>query len=330
MSVKYNDEINLIELFRKVYRSKKLVIYTTIIFLFAGIISSLLAPIKYSSSTTFIPQNQESTNSSLSGVASLVGINLNSSSYGGEISLSMYPKIGDSPKFKRLILNNSIDIKGSKTLKAYILENYNIEDENIKNKSSIFVSKMEDKCFKILSKILSINVNQKDGFVTISATMSSAEYVAILANNAKEILQQIIIKNRIEKAKENLKFSQEQLQEKRIEFNEIQTKLSYFKDSNLNLVNSSKIDERSKLEAEFQIINAVVTELSKQVEQAKLQVRKDTPVFSTIKEAVIPVERTNPKRKQMVIIFGFIGFIISIFFIILKQPTQSLIKEIKK
>ena len=48
------------------------------------------------------------------------------------------------------------------------------------------------------------------------------------------------------------------------------------------------INEKNKLEAEFQIINAVVTELSKQVEQAKLQVKKDTPVFSTIKEAIIP------------------------------------------
>ena len=46
--------------------------------------------------------------------------------------------------------------------------------------------------------------------------------------------------------------------------------------------------------AEFGIINAVVSELSKQVEQAKLQVTKDTPVF-TIREAVIP-NKKSPKK----------------------------------
>ena len=39
-------------------------------------------------------------------------------------------------------------------------------------------------------------------------------------------------------------------------FEEIQNKLAYFNDSNLNLVTSTIINERSKLEAEFQIINA--------------------------------------------------------------------------
>ena len=50
-------------------------------------------------------------------------------------------------------------------------------------------------------------------------------------------------------------------------------------------------------------------ELSKQVEQSKLQVNEDTPVFSIVKEASMPVKRSSPKRTQMVLIFGFIGFI---------------------
>ena len=77
----------------------------------------------------------------------------------------------------------------------------------------------------------------------------------LLAKNAKEILQKIIIENKIESARQNLIFSEKQLNEKKIEFDEIQSKLAYFKDSNLNLVNSFVINEKDKLEAEFQIIN---------------------------------------------------------------------------
>ena len=94
-----------------------------------------------------------------------------------------------------------------------------------------------------------------------------------------------------------------------LEFEEVQNKLAYFKDSNLNLVTSSVINEREKLEAEFQIINAVMIELSKQVEQRKLQVSEDTPVFSIVKEASMPAKRSSPKRTKMVLVFGFIGLI---------------------
>ena len=71
------------------------------------------------------------------------------------------------------------------------------------------------------------------------------------------------------------------------------------------------------------------TELSKQVEQVKLQVSKDTTVFSTIKEAVIPIKRTSPKRTQLVIIFGFIGLVISTGFILTKDILFDVFNEVK-
>ena len=89
------------------------------------------------------------------------------------------------------------------------------------------------------------------------------------------------------------------------------------------------INERDKLEANFQIINAVMVELSKQVEQRKLQVSEDTPVFSVIKEANMPVKRSSPKRTQMVLIFGFIGLVFSLLYVILKKPLKDIISEIK-
>ena len=91
---------------------------------------------------------------------------------------------------------------------------------------------------------------------------------------------------------------------------------------------SSIINERDKLEAEFQIINAVMIELSKQVEQRKLQVSEDTPVFSIVKEASMPVRRSSPKRTQMVLIFGFIGLIVSISYTLVKSPIAQVLKEI--
>ena len=324
-----DEEIDLVEILKKIYKSRKFILIISFSFALIGVAVAMLSPIKFSSETIFITQNQESNSSSLSGVASLVGINLGTSNFGGEIPSSMYPQVTQSPKFKRLLLNSNIDFDNKINLKQYLIDYYKLNTENDKINSDLYVSKLENHCFKIIDEIISVNVNQKDGFITLSSTLPVAEYSAILTKKAKEILQEIIINNRIESANQNLIFSQQQLEEKKLIFDEIQAKLAYFSDSNLNSVNSFVINERDKLEAEFQIINAVVTELSKQVEQVKLQVSKDTPVFSTIKEAVIPNKRTSPKRTQLVIIFGFIGVVISTGFILTKDILFDVFNEVK-
>ena len=324
-----DDEIDLVEILKKIYKSRKFILIISFSFALIGVAVAMLSPIKFSSETIFITQNQESNSSSLSGVASLVGINLGTSNFGGEIPSSMYPQVTQSPKFKRLLLNSNIDFDNKINLKQYLIDYYKLNTENDKINSDLYVSKLENHCFEIIDEIISVNVNQKDGFITLSSTLPVAEYSAILTKKAKEILQEIIINNRIESANQNLIFSQQQLEEKKLIFDEIQAKLAYFSDSNLNSVNSFVINERDKLEAEFQIINAVVTELSKQVEQVKLQVSKDTPVFSTIKEAVIPNKRTSPKRTQLIIIFGFIGVVISTVFILTKDILFDVFNEVK-
>ena len=329
MEVNSNDEIDIIDLIKKLYMSKKLIGLITIIFSSIGITTALLLPVKYNSTTVFITQNQESGSSSLSGVASLVGINLGSSSLGGEIPSTMYPKIIESVKFKRLLLNTVIDDKNNLTLESYIANQYSIKEVEENNISDLGMTLNEEEYFNILTEILTVSVNQKDGFISIDCEMPSAEYSAKVAKFSRELLQNIIIENKIETARQNLIFSEGQLIEKKKEFDDIYSKLAFFSDSNLNSVNSFVLNEKNKLESEFQIISAVVEEISKQVEQAKLQLKKDTPVFSTIQEAVIPIKKSSPKRAQLVIIFGFLGFIISCSSILISEPLKNIFFEVR-
>ena len=324
-----SDEIDLIELLKIAWNGRKQIIIISFVFVLVGVALALLSPIIYTSSTTFInSQTESSSGSGLSGVASLVGVNLGSMSSGSEIPPSMYPQIAESVQFKRDLLNSYIDEKEQIKLEDF-LANYNdIEKSLTENKNKLFISEYEDKLFNVINDVISISVNQKDGFITISANMPESEYAANTCINAREILQETVINNKIKSAKQKLEYSEKQLASKRIEFEEIQNKLAYFNDSNLNLVTSSVINEREKLEAEFQIINAVMIELSKQVEQSKLQVSEDTPVFSIVKEASMAVIRSSPKRTQMVLIFGFIGLLVSILYTLVREPVGQIIKEL--
>ena len=324
-----SDEIDLIELLKTAWSGRKQIITISFVFVLVGVAAALLSPVVYTSSTTFINSKTDSSSASgLSGVASLVGINLGGVSSGSDIPPTMYPQIGESVEFKRSLLKSYIDEEKQIKLEDFLAKHNDNEKSVTEHNNKLFISEYENRLFDVINGVISIGVNQKDGFITISAKMPKSEYAANTCVNAREILQKTVIDNRIESAKQKLEYIEKQLASKRVEFEEIQNKLAYFNDSNLNLVTSSVINERDKLEAEFQIINAVMIELSKQVEQRKLQVSEDTPVFSIIKEASMPVVRSSPKRTQMVLIFGFIGLVVSILYTLLKAPMGQILKEI--
>ena len=158
--------------------------------------------------------------------------------------------------------------------------------------------------------------------------MSEATQTAYTVKAAKEILQKTVIDYKIQSAKELLSFNKRELALKKIEFDSLQDRLALFKDGNLNIVDSRFENELNKIDSEFQIVSAVYQELNKQLEQAKLQVSKDTPIFSVIKPATIPNIRSAPKRSLIVLIWGFIGFVLSCGFVLIKGPLLNIVKEI--
>ena len=126
------DEIDLIELLKSLWSGKKLIAKITFFFGLLGIVVSLMSPIVYSASSTFIPQSsQTGGGSSLSGVASLVGINLGGAISSAEIPPAIYPQILESVPYKRSLLEFSFKdpSEGSSVLlKDYLLNEISSTD----------------------------------------------------------------------------------------------------------------------------------------------------------------------------------------------------------
>ena len=351
------DEIDIIALIKQLWLSRKTIIKTVFGFLILGVLVALLSPTVYTASSTFIPQSGSSGgSSSLSGVASLVGINLGGSVAGSEIPPSIYPQIIQSVSFKReLLLANISSGKSSvKTLKEFLLEKktdvdvfsvikkYTISlpftilaaikggaEKTVGSSNNLLiVSSEEEGLFKSMVDLLSLSVNAKEGFVTLSVSTSGASEAAYTANAAQEILQKTVIDYKIKSAKELLSFNKRELALKKTEFDSLQKKLALFKDGNLNIIDSRFENELSKIESEFQIVSAVYQELNKQLEQAKLQVSKDTPIFSVINPVTIPNTKSAPRRSLIVLIYGFLGFVLSCGLVLAKTPLTNILKEI--
>jgi len=153
----------------------------------------------------------------------------------------------------------------------------------------------------------------------LSVESKNPIYSSIIINEIFEILQDYVIKAKIKSSKELLDFNLKNLESKRQEFERIQDELAIFNDKN-QIISSSKFNvKKFKLENKFNLINGVYQELAKQVELSKIQVTKDTPVFTILKNADVPTKKHKPKRSLITILFTLVGIIYSFGFLFFKK-----------
>ena len=353
MKTNKDDEIDLIALLKTVYVARRFVIKTTILFAVLGIILAMVSPTKYTASSTFVPQLSEGqTNSPLGGLASLAGINLSAimGAQPQEISPSLYPKIAESVPYRLALLDATVESNTS--FRDYILsqsggvailpllKKYTIglpglllnkqTDNNENLDTSLFQITEHDKdLFELLAQVVSIEVDDQEGLVSISVELADRMVAAQLAQAATDLLQSNIISFKSQSARNNLEFIESQFESKRKEFEEIQDSIAIFKDQNLNITSALYQNQLTRLESQFTVISTVFQELAGQVEQAKIQVNKDTPIFTIIEPVSVPLERSKPKRTLMVIVWTFLGGVFSVGWVLVKSPVLQIVKELQ-
>ena len=352
-----DDEIDLIELLKKVYLEKKFILKISILATLFGIVYALFQPNEFTSSTTFIPQlssGVKAGGSSLSGLASLAGINIGSMESSSEFPPTLYPQVVNGIPFQLDLLSSKITFNNkASNVKDYFLEkksSFNIFDiikkytiglpslilGSFKNQevqlveSEIFsISNKDQRLFDTLNEALSLSLNEKEGFITISFTDNNKNVAAQITQIAQNLLQEKIIEFKNKSSKEMLDFAIKQYEEKKTSYEKLQDERAIFVDKNINISSSLFQNKLSRIESEVSISASIVQQLASQVEQAKLQVNKDTPVFTTIQPVTIPFERSAPKRSLIVIVFGFLGIVISVGYVLIKEPAMEIIKSIK-
>lgn len=341
------DEIDLLALAKTIWSQRKKIVTIVFIFFIIGLVVAIFSPKEFTASSTFVPQSSESnkTGGSLGGLASLAGINLGNIGGGSEIPPSLYPKIVSSVTFRKALLDATLNVEGldkQVTYREYfediyspggvvLIKKYTIglpgvlikairgevnDDTIIKTDNELIkITNEEFEHFKRLESQLSVAPNDKEGFVTLSFLMPEPVMAAQMAAYAQELLQKDVIAYKISNAREQLKFTEERFEEKKAEFEQIQARLSGFRDRNQNIVSAAAQNQLQRLEAEYNFAFNIYTELAKQLEQAKLQVAKDTPIFSIIQPVTVPTEKSAPKRPLILVIFTILGFIIGLGYV---------------
>jgi uncharacterized protein involved in exopolysaccharide biosynthesis len=357
------DEIDLIEIAAKLWAKRRFIIKTTVIFAAIGLFIAIFTPNEYTATTTMVPQTgTKSGAGNLSGLAAMAGINLGSMSSGEVLSPTVYPKILNNVYFQKELLYSEYSFaKAEKPISYYEyatnkkyssfsllgnIKKYTIglpsvlvgffknknEDHNVINSSNALIynlSNKENRIIKAILKNLSFNLNNKDGYMTLSYTSKEPKISAEIVLKAQQLLQKYITEFKLEKVRSNLEFVEKSYDEAKENFEIKQAELAIFRDANKSLTSAIARTQEEKLTSEYNLLLSVYTELAKQKEQAKIAVTETTPILTVIEPVTVPNEKSGPRRIMIIVGFVFFSLLISLVWVFGSSPFKMLLENIR-
>ena len=339
-----DDEIDLIALVKTIWDGRKLIYYSIAVAVLFGLIIAFASPKKYTATATLLPAAEKKAGSlgGLGALAGMAGINLNSML--GETSgipSEIYPQVVNSFPFQEELIHQKFNFEdydhpvsiydfvvadsvpsiGGLIIKYTLRLPWTIknaifskkEEEAVKTDYGvIYLSEEELSALKFTKDLIQVEVDDKTGLVTVSAEGKEPVVTAQFIQKAVDLLQEYVIDYKTSQVRENLEFVKERLEEKKKEYEQIQKEFFEYKDRHHN-IDPNRVDVRyQQLSDEYDIITAVYKGLAQQLEQTKISVKEQTPVFTVLEPAKVPDEKSSPKRGLILVVSVFLGGFIGI------------------
>lgn len=366
-SVEQEEEgIDIVAMLRSLWDGRKTILICLAIFIALGLVAALTMKRTYTVKTIMVPQLSSKSNNSLGSLAALAGIDLDMPSNSSDLSPIVYPEIVNSVPYRLELMHTPLHYSKCEqpiSMFDYALAGYDkpslfsyvkkytiglpgviigairgeqpeivlpvdTTDTDTLNRP-IVVSVDEQKMLDGFGKVVSLDVNKKEGFLTLTVNGSEPIQTADLAIKAQALLQQEVTRHRVEKSKNELEYIQARYEEIKKENDRYQEQLAIITDRSQYLMGSRDHIARDRAQAKYNVSNAIYNEMAKQLEQAKMQVKKDTPVYAIIQPVTIPMKPSNSRAKTL-IVWTFLGFVVGCGIVLAKGYMPKLKAMFKK
>ena len=337
------EEIDIMAIIMRLWEKRWFIIKVTCVFAVLGVFIAIFTPKEYTASCVVVPTAKGGafSSSSLGGLAAIAGFNLNGSAGGEMLSPIMYDKLIRNINLRKELMQTPINweeydepitILDYYTNPIYakisvlgILKKYTIglpfvilnairgeqEKDDVvipDNAPQLSAYTQEElSCIKSFSKHFSINMDKKNGDVTISARMPEALAAAQVAEAVKNLLQKYVIELKLQKAEINYEFIKQRYAEAKIVFEEKQADYAKFQDANKVLSTALSKSKEEQMRSEFTVARNLFNELTTQLVQAEMKIKEDIPILTVVEPVQVPLERSKPKRIKILFIWSFIG-----------------------
>lgn len=350
-------EIDLLELAMKLWQKKKQIAIWCLIGAVIGVVVAFSIPREYSTDVKLAPEagNGQRISGGLGAMAAMVGLGGGTTSGADAVNPTLYPDVVSSVPFLVGLFNvpvEDIDGKTKVTLREYVEEDLkspwwsgvmglpfkligllkggNDEEEDTGKKTDTFqLTPQENAVVGVLQKRISASVDTKTSVITISVMMQDPLISATLADTVVNRLREYITTYRTNKARKDLEYAELLNQEAKDNYYQAQQKYADYLDRNQGLILHSAQTTRERLENEATLAFNLYNQTAQQVQVAKAKVQENTPVYTIITPASVPVRPTSPRKPLILIGFVFLAFVACSAWILFGKPLLEEMKQKK-
>jgi len=180
-----------------------------------------------------------------------------------------------------------------------------------KSKLSFTLTSEQSKSCGELAGRIKVKNGESAGTINISVEMQDPLVAAQLTDSVVKCLTKYVIDYRTQKAKNDLEFIQERFDEAKDKYIKAQEALAYYRDQNKNIILASSKTEEERLVGDFTLTSTLYNSLAQQLEQAKIKVQENTPVFKII-EPVKMGGKSKPNSSLILVVMTLLGIFIGI------------------
>lgn len=181
------------------------------------------------------------------------------------------------------------------------------------------LTKKQAKIAKAIGNKVTCEVDKKTMVITINVTDQSPVVAAVMADSVKVYLQKFITDYRTSKARGDLAYSKILYQEAKVRYDNARKEYSRYVDANTNVILQTVRQRQIDLENELQIQYNAYMQVANQVLAAEAKVQEETPAFTTIQSASVPVRKAGPSRAKKCLVWTFLAFLIVTAWVFYKE-----------
>jgi hypothetical protein len=346
-----NDEISLKELIGKGREWFSYLLSQWKVILFAGVIGASLGlaysyskKTVYTASLSFVLEGEQSGGGGLGSLASSFGFDLGNSGSGGIFVGSNLTELFKSRTMVEQTLLSPVTLNGDTiSLAEMYIQNNKWRDvwqdnpnfKNIKflpNAKRKYFTRVHDSIMGLMYSNLSTGglfVGQRDkkaAILTIDVVSSNELFSKYFCEALAKKVSDFYIDTKSKKSQDNMLILQRQTDSIRRELRSAITGVALANDNTfaLNPAMNVRRTPSTNRQIDVQANTAILTELVRQTELAKVTLRKETPLIQVIDQPILPLPKEKFGKGKGIVMGGFLAGVLAGLILTLKRIFELL------
>ena len=236
----------------------------------------------------------------------------------GGRSLQFHAQLLRGPTLLRQLAADSFADPGASEVRRPLVELLDIDGETAEERQHTAVEYLSEKS-------IATSIDDQSGTITFDVNLPDADLAAHVARRLFDRLVQYNLETRNSAASERLRFAERELARTRGDLLASENVLRDFLQANRGGLESPRLAlRREQLQRQVTVLGDVYTQLAAEVQQARIDEVRDTPVLTLVETPTPPLHRESPRRTRMTLVGLVLGGAAGIVWVVLSGVGQRL------